>query len=381
MFKRFLVPVTSEAIAASHRGQGLPETTFHPGIASIIDPSRASGTRGDTPLPPTDEDRLRRAVEACGVALWEWRFAGELCLLTPGSRELVGWSGTYPVSPGRFLSLVHRDDLLGLKEAVEAAFRYDDVFEHEFRIRKANSEDVGWIAVKARVVERGASGEALVMAGSAADVTTVRRDREARDLTSQELAHRMKNVLSVVGSLVALSGEHRPEARNFVTAFQARLGSLAATHELLVQTEWRPIVLGRLVEKVLSPLGALDRVTMVGNQAFLLGSHDAQTLALVLHELATNAIKYGALSNGYGRVALAIEVKWDRVREEQPLLVLRWEETGGPAVTAPTAKGFGLTLLERLTRRHDQVDQVLEWRASGLYCCVSLRVVPVRTTL
>ena len=347
----------------------------------MIDPSRASGTRGDTPPPFTDEDRLRRAVEACDVALWEWRFAGDLCLLTPGSHELFGWSGLSRVSPGRFLGLVHRDDVIGLKQAVEAAFRHDDTFEHEFRIRREDSGDMRWIAVKARVVERGANGEALVMAGSAADVTTVKRDREARELMSQELAHRMKNVLSVVGSLVALSGEHRPEARTFVTAFQARLGSLAATHELLVQTEWRPIVLGRLVEEVLGPLGALDRVTMVGNQAFLLASHDAQTLALVLHELATNAIKYGALSDGHGRVILAIEVKWDRSREEQPLLILRWEEFGGPAVTTPSAKGFGLTLLERLTRRHNQADQMLEWRASGLFCCVSLHVVPVRPSV
>jgi len=342
-------------------------------MASVIDPSRASGRCGEAPPPFTDEDRLRRAVEACGVALWEWRSAGELYLLTPGSHELFGWSGLSPVSPGRFLGLVHRDDLLGLKEAVEAALRHDGAFEYEFRIRKERSGEVRWIAVKARVVERGANGEALVMAGSAADVTTVKWDREARELMSQELAHRMKNVLSIVGSLVALSGEHRPEARNFVAAFQARLGSLAATHELLVQTEWRPIVLRQLVEKVLGPLGALNRVTLVGNQAFLLSSHDAQTLALVLHELATNAIKYGALSNDHGRVVLAIEVKWDRIREQQPELILRWEESGGPAVTAPSAKGFGLTLLERLTRRHDQVDQVLEWRASGLHCCVALR--------
>jgi two-component sensor histidine kinase len=347
----------------------------------MIDPSRASGPRGDTPPPFADEGRLKRAVEACGVALWEWRFTGDLCLLTPGSHELFGWSGLSPVSPGRFLGLVHRDDVPGLKQAVEAAFRHDDAFEHEFRIRKEGSRGIQWIAVKARVVERGANGEALAMAGSAADVTSMKRDREARELMSQELAHRMKNVLSVVGSLVALSGEHRPEARNFVTAFQARLGSLAATHELLVQTEWRPIMFGRLVEKVLGPLGALDRITMVGNQAFLLTSHDAQTLALVLHELATNAIKYGALSNGHGRVLLTIEVKWDRLREQQPLLILRWEESDGPEVTAPSAKGFGLTLLERLTQRHDQADQMLEWRASGLHCCVSLHVVPVRPSV
>ena len=121
----------------------------------------------------------------------------------------------------------------------------------------------------------------------------------------------MKNMLSVVGSIVSMSGEHRPEARDFVTSFQARLGSLAATHELLTQADGRPIALGRLFEKVLAPLGVLERIDAAGDRDFLLGAHDAQTLALVMHELATNAIKYGALSNGAGRVAVTFEVKID----------------------------------------------------------------------
>ncbi len=107
----------------------------------------------------------------CGArwrrAAWRYGNGGSLaisCLLTPGSHDLFGWSGFAPVSPGRFLGLVHRDDVLGLKEAVEAAFRHDDDFEHEFRIRKEDSSEMRWIAVKARVVERGADGEALVMA-------------------------------------------------------------------------------------------------------------------------------------------------------------------------------------------------------------------------
>ena len=94
-------------------------------------------------------------------------------------------------------------------------------------------------------------------------------------------------------------------------------------------------------------------------------------------ELATNAIKYGALSNGEGRVAVTFEVKIDGHLDQQPLLILRWEENGGPATAPPADRGFGLTLLERLTRRNEQAEPVFEWRAAGLYCCFSLRIMPV----
>ncbi len=344
----------------------------------MIDPSSASGVRGCAPSPFAADERLQRAVEACGVALWEWRIGEDLCLLTSCSCQLLGLpAGTSSVSPGRFLSLVHGDDVPALKQALGAALRAEDGLAHEFRIRREDTGEIRWLSVRARMVERGDNGETSVLSGLCADATKLKHEQEARELLSQELAHRMKNILSIVGSLVTLSGEHRPEARDFVTSFQARLGSLAATHELLIQADWRPIALGRLVEKVLAPIGALDRTDMTGNSSFLLGSHDAQTLALVLHELATNAIKYGALSNGHGRVLLAFEVKWERRLDEHPLLLLRWEEAGGPAVASPSAKGFGLTLLERLTRRNEQVDQVLEWRHTGLFCCVSFRLVPI----
>jgi len=345
----------------------------------MIDPISASGTRGSTPAPLAVEERLRRAIEACGVALWEWRIGGELCLLTPCACQLLGLpAGTSSVSPGRFLSLVYGDDVPALKQAIGDALGAEDGLAHEFRIRREDTGEIRWLSIRARIVSQSDHGEALVLSGLGTDATKLKHEQEARELLSQELAHRMKNVLSIVGSLVTLSGEHRPEARDFVTSFQARLGSLAATHQLLIQADWRPIALGRLAEKVLAPIGALDRTDMAGNSSFLVDSHDAQTLALVLHELATNAIKYGALSNGEGRVQLAFEVKWELRLDEHPLLILRWEEAGGPAVAAPSAKGFGLTLLERLTRRNEQVDQVLEWRHTGLFCCVSFQLVPVR---
>ena len=342
----------------------------------MIDPSKVSGAPIRSPRPLADAERLRQAIGTCGLGLWEWHVAENLCHIDPHACTLLGLQREGSLFPtSQFLRHVHRADIPGLKEAIRASFHSGRELSHEFRLRRRETGEVRWLALKSCIVERDDDGEPLVLAGLGFDVTARRQEQEARELLNQELAHRMKNMLSVVGSIVSMSGEHRPEARDFVTSFQARLGSLAATHELLTQADGRPIALGSLFEKVLAPLGVLERIDAAGDRDFLLGAHDAQTIALVMHELATNAIKYGALSNGAGRVAVTFEVAIGERAAEQPLLTLRWEENGGPATAAPTSKGFGLTLLERLTRRNEQTEPVFEWRAAGLYCCFSLRVI------
>jgi two-component sensor histidine kinase len=353
-----------------------PKTTIHLGVHPMIDPSKASGARIRAPRPLADAERLRQAIGTCGLGLWEWHVADDLCHIDPHGCELLRLPREVSLFPTRrFLRLVHRSDIPGLKESIRASFSSGCELSHEFRLRRRETGEIRWVALKSCIVERDDDGEPLVVAGLGFDVTTRRREQEARELLNQEFAHRMKNMLSVVGSIVTMSGEHRPEARDFVAAFQARLGSLAATHELLTQADGRPIALGRLFEKVLAPLGVLERIDAAGDREFLLGAHDAQTVALVMHELATNAIKYGALSNSAGRVALAFEVKIGERADEQPTLTLRWEEVGGPTIAVPVNRGFGLTLLERLTRRNEQMEPVFEWRAAGLYCCFSLRVI------
>lgn len=342
----------------------------------MIDPSKAAGGRVRAPRPLADAERLRQAIGTCGLGLWEWHVADDVCHIDPHGCALLGLQSEVLLIPtSRFLRLVHRADIPGLRESIRASFNSGCELSHEFRLRRRDTGEIRWVALKSCIVERDDDGEPLVVAGLGFDVTARRQEQEARELLNQELAHRMKNMLSVVGSIVSMSGEHRPEARDFVTSFQARLGSLAATHELLMQADGRSITLGRLFEKVLAPLGVLERIDAAGDRDFLLGAHDAQTIALAMHELATNAIKYGALSNGAGRVAVTFEVKFDGRLDEQPLLIVRWEENGGPTTVAPSSRGFGLTLIERLTRRNEQTEPVFEWRAAGLYCCFSLRVI------
>ena len=139
-----------------------------------------------------------------------------------------------------------------------------------------------------------------------------------------------------------MTAEHRPETREFVASFQARLNNLAAAHDLLIQAEWGPVTLDGLAERTLAAIGVRDRIDLSASE-LVLGSHDTQTVALVLRELGTNAIKYGALSAAGGRVRLLCEIQKAEGKDDAPLLVMLWEEVGGPVVVPPVAKGFGIT--------------------------------------
>ena len=227
------------------------------------------------------------------------------------------------------------------------------------------------------MVERDLSEAGTILAGASHDVTERRLKQEATELLNRELSHRIKNVLSVVGSLATMSGEHRPETSAYIAAFQARLNNLAAAHDLLIQAEWGPVGLDGLAERTLASIGVRDRVDLAAS-GLVVGSHDTQTVALVLHELGTNAIKYGALSNGDGRVALRFELRPEPGGADPTTLIILWQETGGPEVVPPLSKGFGINLLERLARRQEPDAPVLDWAPHGLRCNITLRLTPPR---
>jgi two-component sensor histidine kinase len=340
----------------------------------MIDTSSASGPRGSLPPMVADAQRLGRAVEAGGAAIWEWRIAEEAMHVNTGMAVLLGLEPPLPAFPaGRFFALVHPDDLGLLKVALGEAMNSSGEFVHDFRICKEDNGELRWICSQGRVVERNQNGTAEVMAGVSHDLTERRLKQEASELLNRELSHRIKNLLSIVGSIATMSGEHRPETHEFVTAFQARLNNLAAAHDLLIQAEWGSVTLDGLAERTLTAIGVRDRVDLSASD-LVLGSHDMQTVALVLHELGTNAIKYGALSTPDGRVRLRCAIETAQAKDDAPLLVMLWEELDGPIVAPPVAKGFGINLIERLTRRQELVEPVLDWRPDGLRCHIRLRL-------
>ncbi len=324
----------------------------------------------------SDPEQLVRAVEAAGAGLWEWDLDSDIIKISSRQAALLGLApGVSQIDAARFFGCIHGEDIPLFRVALGEALRNEGPFVHEFRVVQEGDNALRWLSYQGQVLEFGEDGSAVILAGLCLDVTDRRFVQDAHDLLNREISHRMKNLFSVIGSLVNMTSEGRPEASGFVSAFQTRLNALAGAHELLIRAEWQAIPLEDLVEKALVPLGVWSRIDLRTDH-ITLGAHDAQTVVLVLHELATNAIKYGALSNGTGRVQLRFRPRTPS--DEGPALVMQWTESGGPPVDPPAARGFGIRLIERLSKRQTSGEAVLDWKTEGLRCCIELPLASAR---
>jgi two-component sensor histidine kinase len=186
----------------------------------------------------------------------------------------------------------------------------------------------------------------------------------------RELDHRLKNTLSAVLSIADQTVAGSSSLGEFTPAFAGRLRAMAIAHELLSRTEWRGVDLRELLERVLEPYerGSPDRFELVG-AAITLSPNAAPSLSMVVQELATNAARYGALSDFDGRVRIA----WSReLGEDGARLHLTWSETGGPPVAAERSAGFGTDLVERLIAYQTQGEASLDFDETGVRCTVDL---------
>ena len=200
----------------------------------------------------------------------------------------------------------------------------------------------------------------------ARDITDRKEAERVREFLTRELDHRVKNILSIVQAIANQTFMHVPEASEALKSFADRLGALSAAHNLLMRQNWQDAPLMELVKAVIESAGQGERVQTDGPHATL-EARAAVLLGLALHELCTNAIKYGALSNQTGTVA----VTWDVADGADPELTLTWEERGGPPVSPPQQHGFGALMLRRMiTRPFGEVS--LDFRPEGLVCVVRL---------
>jgi two-component sensor histidine kinase len=187
-----------------------------------------------------------------------------------------------------------------------------------------------------------------------------KRADEARVVATRELQHRCNNLLAVIQAIAhrTLAGPSLDEAR---TAFEARLQALARAHRQLLKSNWTGVSLDEIVRQALEPFG--PRSEIEGGDVTLTPK-DAQNFSLALHELATNAVKHGALSSPDGRVEIAWAV---RGGGDDRVLSFRWQERGGPPVVAPSRRGFGTTLLKATFG-----DVRFEYAPEGLMCDIDL---------
>ncbi len=226
------------------------------------------------------------------------------------------------------------------------------------------------MAVDCHVQLETIGGKRLVLE-STRDVTQTKALMARQRLLLDELSHRVRNTLTIVQSIAHQTVRNTSSADEFVKAFDGRLLALAAAHKLLVESQWEGAQIGRLTEGQLSHFRDHDRgrITLSGGPVRLPPAV-AMPFGLVLHELASNATKYGALSNETGRVALSWHLD-DATRNGPRRLTVIWQESGGPPVPHDLRSGFGSTLIERgipgAKVRH-------EFRPEGVVCTIELDI-------
>jgi len=317
------------------------------------------------------EQRLRATQERAFAGIAEVDLAGKFLRANERFCALTGYTAD-ELPNHRFQELTHPDDTAGDAEKFdELVTGKADTYQTEKRfVRKDGA--VIWVALSASVV-RDEEGTALYGIRVVQDITELKRAQERQELLLHELNHRVKNMLATVQSVAMQTRRTAADLDAFTRAFEGRLLALNRAHELLTREIGTGVLLRDLI---LESIGAYEttpgaRFSLCG-PSIRLGSEISVTLAMALHELATNAVKYGALSNTNGQV----DVRW-RLENEVGVaqrISIEWVERGGPAVAPPTRRGFGSDLIERGLARQFGGTAALEFLSAGLRCRITAPV-------
>jgi PAS domain S-box-containing protein len=285
-----------------------------------------------------------------------------ICDITGLTRqELLGW---------RLFARTHPDD----RDVDEDLYRRQvkgeiGFYSIEKRFVRKDGRVI-WCAIRSSTV-RDAAGQFLYGVRVVQDITARKEAEDRQKLLMDELNHRVKNTLATVQSLATQTarGAHSPE--QFRQSFEGRLIALSQAHDQLTRRQWTSADLRAIVSAAVAPhlSRGQERVTLAGDD-ITVTPRVALTLAMVLHELTTNAAKYGSLSAPGGRV----EVGWRLLQgPSQPaMLYLEWRESGGPLVTTPTRRGFGSRFIEGSVKAELQGNVRLQFDADGLRCIMEV---------
>jgi two-component sensor histidine kinase len=201
------------------------------------------------------------------------------------------------------------------------------------------------------------------------DITERKRAEERQSVLVAELDHRVKNVLATIGAVVSHTQEGSRSIASFATALEGRIRSMATTHELLSAGRWRGISLAELVRRELAAYATRNNTNINGPEV-LLKPEAGQAIAMVLHELVTNAAKYGAFSTRNGHVAIRWDLQPNGHARSQ--LVLEWQEIGGPPVVSPGEPSYGTSTIRDLIPYEFGGSVELEFASDGVLCRLEL---------
>ena len=309
------------------------------------------------------EERLALAQRAARIGVFDWDVASGHISWTPEQEQMFGIAlGSFEENYEGWSSRVHPADVAAFeKNFREAIARGEQELPFAYRVPMA---DRSFRHIEGRMmILYGPDENPARIIGVNIDVTKHKHAEERQQLLIRELHHGVKNTLANVQAIVGSTARTASSIDEFYQGFVGRIVSLARTHNLLTEDLWQKAALEDLVQTELGPYEdeARNRITMEGPHVEL-PSEAAVPIGMAIHELTTNAAKHGALSTFGGQV----EVSWQIVQEEQPMLQFSWVEHGGPRVSTPTRQGFGSRLLQRVLATQLQADVSMEFPEEGL---------------
>lgn len=308
-----------------------------------------------------DAEKLRIATKAAGIALWSWNVDTDRFELDDRGHVLWGVPNTGIITFEILSACIHPKDLDRVRAAFAATRDIRGDYETDFRI--IVDRKIRWISARGRGDDDGIIGR--VMYGVFIDVTERKKAEEAREMLAGEMNHRVKNILSITSALTTISSRSTTTKEEMAKDLRHRIVALSKAHDMVrpdLSLGRKAALLGDLLFILLEPYSAkssdAERIQILAPK-LLVGEKSATTLALVVHELATNSIKYGALSSADG----VLEIKCDAKGGEVEIV---WTEKGGPLTSKPSGgAGFGTKLV--VSTLSDQLGGTISaiWPPSG----------------
>ena len=319
-----------------------------------------------------DTKHLRVATEAAGVALWSWNVDTNKITMDERAHALWGVPDTDAVTFEDLSSRIHPEDLDKVRAAFASTRDIEGSYETDFRILREN--EVRWISARGRGDDQGIVGR--VMFGVFIDVTVRKLAEEAREMLTQEMNHRIKNLFAIASVLTSISARSVSTKEEMVHDLAQRLTALSNAHDLVRTNPNKQNAAGlleNLLVILLTPyaddVSGSNRVN-ISTPEVLVGELSATAIALIIHELATNSIKYGALSSKRGALNITCTAQGNDV-------VIVWTEKGGPPVSSVRGKsGFGSKLITSSVSQQLGGSIDFAWPPEG--AVITLRVSKAR---
>ena len=315
------------------------------------------------------QTRLQEALTAGGVVAFEWNARTNASQRSDNAAQILGFDPKQTFSATEFLEHVHPDDLARFKALIHSVSPAKPSYKITFRFGCLDGREL-WLEESSRA-EFDAGERCVRLKGLTLDITERKQAEERQGLLIGELDHRVKNLLARVAVISTYTRQGSNSIDQFVEVLDKRIQSMANAHSLLSQSRWSGVNLADLVHNQLAPYATSANTTISGLDVTLAPAA-TQAVAMALHELVTNAVKYGALSNPNGHVL----VNWDRQHGEDTAARVRieWRETGGPPVASPSKLGYGTSLIRELIP-HELGGMVdLTFAPNGVCCKIEVPI-------